>query len=446
MRPTSGTTITRLAFSFIFLFVPAIAFAQRWEQVDPGEIPTVQTLNDVWVNASISDGEPSLGIFSVGDGGTILFSDGEVWGEQESNTPWNLNGVWGRSSEDVFAVGDAGITLHFDGENWEEQENDTPWNLNDVWGDPTSNIVFAVGDRGTILSSSGGDWGEVQSGTLWDLNTIWGFSPSDIYAAGDNGTILHFDGVFWEEQESGTIQHLNSVWGASSDNVYAVGDNGTILRYDGDEWTHASSDPSFIARLNSIWGTSPCNIYAVGELSGLVGTVLHFDGSTWSIQDSLVTTFFDPDTVLPLKGIYGASIRNAYAIGKEGFVLSLDPQDAVSPVVCSTSPGNGSEGVAVDTDISAIFSAVMDSATITGATFILTAGSDAIEGAVTYSDNTAVFDPEGNLAYSTTYTATLSTNIEDNLGVPLETEHRWTFTTRSEPSDSDGSCFISIAR
>ena len=448
MRLKSGTMVWMLWFFLPLLCTSAPSFAQRWEQVDPGEIPTVRMLNDVWVGASISDGRVDLRIFSVGEEGTILSSDGEIWEEQESGTIQDLNGVWGISPENVFAVGNAGVTIHFDGDTWEEQESGPPWDLNDVWGDPTGQAIVAVGDSGTILSFDGDTWVEMGNNNHWDLNGIWGFSPRDIFAVGVNGTILHFDGEAWKEQESGTItiQNLNSVWGTSSDNVYAVGDEGTILRYDGNTWTDASGNLSSIAALNSVWGTSPCNIYAVGESSSLVGTILHFDGSSWSVQDSLVSVFSDSDVIDPLKGIHGASIRNIYAVGKEGFVMSFDPQDDAFPAVCSTSPAHGSEGVAVDADISAVFSAVMDPATVTGDTFTLVAGSDTVEGTVFYSDNTAVFDPDGNLAYATTYTATLSANVKDNLGVPLENDFRWTFTTQNEPTDTDGSCFISVAR
>ena len=446
MRLKSRTMVWMLWFFLPLLCVPARSFAQRWEQVDPGEIPTVRTLNDVWVGASISDGRVDLRIFSVGEEGTILSSDGEIWEEQESGTIQNLNGVWGISPENVFAVGNAGVTIHFDGDTWEEQESGPPWDLNDVWGDPTGQAIVAVGDNGTILSFDGDAWVQMGNNNHRDLNSVWGFSPRDIFAVGVNGTILHFDGEAWEEQESGTVttQNLNSVWGTSSDNVYAVGNNGTILRYDGNTWTDASGNLSSIAALNSVWGTSPCNIYAAGELSA--GTILHFDGSSWSVQDSLVSVFSDSDVINPLKDIHGASIRNIYAVGKEGFVMSLDPQDDAFPAVCSTSPAHGSEGVAVDADISAVFSAVMDPATVTSGTFTLVAGSDTVEGTVFYSDNTAVFDPDGNLAYATTYTATLSANVKDNLGVPLENDFRWTFTTQNEPTDKDGSCFISVAR
>jgi hypothetical protein len=37
--------------------------------------------------------------------------------------------------------------------------------------------------------------------------------------------------------KTGTVPHLRAVWGSSESEVYAVGDDGTILHYDGSTWT-----------------------------------------------------------------------------------------------------------------------------------------------------------------------------------------------------------------
>ncbi len=435
------------AFSLVFVFMITPAFAQRWVQADPDDIPTDFVLNDVWVNATVPDDsdEVSLAIFSVADAGRILFSDGGNWVLQPSPTVNRLNGIWGSAADDVFAVGDAGTVLHFNGEIWEEQESNTPWDLNDVWGSAPGS-VYAVGDNGTIMHFNGEVWEEQESNTPWDLNGVWGSFPRDVYAVGDNGTMMYFNGEIWKGQVSNTPWNLNGIWGNHPCDVYAVGDNGTILRYRGVTWTGATSDPSFVATLNAVWGTSPCNVYAVGQSSELVGTVLHFDGSSWAIQDGLVTT--DPITpVIPsLKGIHGGSIRDIRAVGSTGFVMGYDPEADLFPTLCSVFPAGGTQGAAVDTMITATFSTAMSSASITDSSFTLSGPSGAVEGSVSYSSNAAVFSPGANLAYETTYTVTLSDTITDDLGFGLENGYSWTFTTTGEPADSDGSCFISVAR
>ena len=442
-------------FSLVFVFTITPAFAQKWEQVAPGDIPTDFVLNDVWVSATMPDDsdEVSLAIFAVGDTGTILFSDGETWVSRASGTSWNLNGVWGTSADSVFAVGDAGTIIRFNGEIWQEQESNTPSNLHDVWGTTSGALskFFAVGDQGTVVHYDGTDWTPMTSGVTFDLHSVWGSSPTDVFAVGQYGTIIHFNGESWTKQASGTIRNLSGVWGSSSRNVYAVGDNGTILRYDGRTWTSAVSDPPLVAALrdttlNAVWGTSPCNVYVAGQSSELVGTILHFDGSSWTIQDNLVETNPPLQVIPSLKGIHGDSIRDIYAVGRTGFVMRSNPETDIFPTLCSIFPADGAQGVVVDTVVSAVFSAVMSTASITEDSFTLAGPSGKVEGSVSYSDNTAVFRPDRDLAFETTYTVTLKDTITDDLGFPLEIDFTWSFTTRGEPAESHGSCFISVAR
>jgi hypothetical protein len=62
---------------------------------------------------------------------------------------------------------------------------------------------------------------------------------------------------------SGTSESLYGVWGASSSNVFAVGSQGTILHYDGSTWsTMASGTTSW--ELTAVWGASASDVYSVG--------------------------------------------------------------------------------------------------------------------------------------------------------------------------------------
>jgi hypothetical protein len=94
--------------------------------------------------------------------------------------------------------------------------------------------------------------------------------------------------------------------------------------------------------------------------------------------------------------------------------------------------------VAVTSKVRAAFTEAngMDAGTINGSTFLLRdAQGSAVSGSVSYDPNTmtAAFSPSGELAYGTTYTATLTTGVTDRAGNPLAAPYSWSFTTAPTP-------------
>jgi hypothetical protein len=113
--------------------------------------------------------------------------------------------------------------------------------------------------------------------------------------------------------------------------------------------------------------------------------------------------------------------------------------DTTPPTVASVSPANNATGVNVETNVQAIFSEALDSATVTGASFELrtTAGA-LVPAAVTYDSGTrtATLDPTAALAYSTGYTATIkggASGVKDLAGNALAADYVWSFTTAAPP-------------
>ena len=104
--------------------------------------------------------------------------------------------------------------------------------------------------------------------------------------------------------------------------------------------------------------------------------------------------------------------------------------DVTAPTVSSTLPSGAATGVAVNGAITTTFSEAMDSATITDATFTL-AGAAPVLGVVALNDagTVATFTPSANLAFNTSYTATITVGAKDVAGNALASNHVWTFTT-----------------
>jgi Ice-binding-like/Bacterial Ig-like domain len=150
------------------------------------------------------------------------------------------------------------------------------------------------------------------------------------------------------------------------------------------------------------------------------------------------TATFTPTNVLAASTLFTATITTG-AKDLTGFGLAADYiwtfTTAPPPTVVSTVPTNLAAGVAINTLVSATFSAAMDPATITGTTFTLTGpGATPVAGVVTSSGSTATFTPTNILAANTLFTATITTGAKDPTGNPLAANYVWTFTTAPPPT------------
>jgi hypothetical protein len=108
--------------------------------------------------------------------------------------------------------------------------------------------------------------------------------------------------------------------------------------------------------------------------------------------------------------------------------------DTTPPTVTSTIPASGATGVPINQIISATFSKAMDPSTISTATFTLTGpGTTPVSGAVAYAalGTAAIFTPTSNLAPNTTFTATITTGVQDVAGNALASNYVWSFITGS---------------
>ncbi len=106
-------------------------------------------------------------------------------------------------------------------------------------------------------------------------------------------------------------------------------------------------------------------------------------------------------------------------------------EDNTAPTVDSTVPVDNAVDVTVNTLVTATFSEAIDNTTVDGTSFFVSDGVGNVVGTVSVSpDNTTVtFTSSAFLADNTVYTATLTTDITDRAGNPLESDYTWSFTT-----------------
>jgi len=118
---------------------------------------------------------------------------------------------------------------------------------------------------------------------------------------------------------------------------------------------------------------------------------------------------------------------NALAID---YVWTFTTEDITPPTVTSTIPVNNAINVLVNNNLSVTFSEAMDDSTITNLTFVVEGpGTTPVNGTVTLTGTTAIFNPAADLAGSTLFTATVTTGAEDLSGNALVSDFVWTFTT-----------------
>lgn len=139
------------------------------------------------------------------------------------------------------------------------------------------------------------------------LRAISGTGPDNIFAGGDSGKMIHYDGTQWKEQNTGFTDRVFGLYCAAEDDVFAATEWGKIYRYDGSVWTLVFNTAT-MTKVRGIWGSSANDVYAVGDdVTGLSGVLVHFDGDSWTEQ----VGFFSK----PPKGVYGIDSDNVFVIG-----------------------------------------------------------------------------------------------------------------------------------
>ncbi|MDH4154238.1 MAG: Ig-like domain-containing protein [Nitrospira sp.] len=162
-----------------------------------------------------------------------------------------------------------------------------------------------------------------------------------------------------------------------------------------------------------------------------------------TVSYSGTTTTFTPSANLASSTTYTATITTGvtdlagnHLIGAYSwnFTTGVAP-DTTPPSVISTNPASGTSGVGVTANITAAFSEAIAPSTINASSFLLKdSGNNPITGTASYSGNTATFSPGANLAFSTSYTATITTAVTDVVGNALASNYSWTFVTAAAPT------------
>ncbi len=153
-----------------------------------------------------------------------------------------------------------------------------------------------------------------------------------------------------------------------------------------------------------------------------------------NVTYSGTTAFFTPSDDLLPNTLYTANITTGVT-SETGIPLAADHTwtfttlSALVPMVTLTDPQDNATNVVLNKTVTANFNMPMDPLTLNTTTFTLYQGLTLVEGVVTYTGNTASFNPAGDLLADMVYTATITTGATNLTGTPLENDFGWSFTT-----------------
>ncbi|MFO7977218.1 MAG: Ig-like domain-containing protein, partial [Bacteroidales bacterium] len=169
---------------------------------------------------------------------------------------------------------------------------------------------------------------------------------------------------------------------------------------------------------------------AKSEAVNVSGTFSYSENtSTFTPASALIeNTTYTGTITTGAKDVAGYSLAENYVWS---FTTGTLPDENL-PTVISTDPVDLAANIALNKTISALFSESMDQASVNESTFTLFQDTINIEGVVSYSELSAVFNPNDDLLTGTEYTATITNAVTDIAGNPMELDYTWTFTTESE--------------
>lgn len=142
---------------------------------------------------------------------------------------------------------------------------------------------IAVEASGRIATWNGSAW-SVAELTGWPQYTSVGglaVIGADVYAVG-RGRIARSDGAVIRSYDAGTWRDLAAIGGVGPSDLWTAGQGGTLLHWDGSTWSRATSGTEnflgglLVVSANDVWAWTGTDA-AYRTLS-----LLHYDGHAWS--------------------------------------------------------------------------------------------------------------------------------------------------------------------
>ncbi len=303
-----------------------------------------------------------------------------------------VQGIWGSGPNDVYAISGIG-GYHWDGSSWStvvdigfESSSISGSGPDDVWianfglqhfdgtswstvtGAPEATSVAVAGPNDVWVAATdvyhfdGSAWSVSLAVALPSIShvavstvAVGAGGSHDVWAAGTSfgttddaeGYLAHFDGTSWTANPNAPTP-VSFVAGTPTFGDLAVGQGGDILTLTSTPTVSFAAQQQYTSLvMRGVWGSSPDDMWAVGEQ----GTVLHFDGQSVAKVPTTVTA--------NLTDVWGTGPTDVWIVGEGGTLLHFDGQSLASLQA----------GTAVD--LESVFTASFDDVWIGGHTSTL---------------------------------------------------------------------------
>jgi len=365
-----------------------------------------------------------------------------------ANLPQNTTITISGTAVDAGGGQVAGIEISLDnGATWHRAIGRASWTYS--WGTGTPKTVTiktrAVDDSGNIETPGAGITVNVTTAQVTCPCSIWAPTQTPINTGEADSSAIEV-GVKFRSTAAGFISairfykdpsnngaHIVNLW--SSSGLLLATATSTSESPSG--WQQVSLPSPIAISANTTYVASyhtTSGFYSDDEQYFAVSGVAN--GPLQALQDGI-----DGHNGVYRLGVTGfpSSAFNSDNYWVDVVYVTTAPPDTTPPTVSSTTPINGSSGLAVNGNVTAMFSEAMNASTITSTNFELRNPSNVLVSAtVSYNSGlrTATLNPNADLAVSTTYTARIhsgSTGVKDSAGNALATDYVWSFTTSGPP-------------
>ena len=276
--------------------------------------------------------------------------------------------------------------------------------------DPESQVIArAMQDYGVIVADNGSNFFATGASYSVDANNNFAMTWND----NDIQDSIHgLKSLTYSDFEVVNLAPVVTGLSASS------GSAGSTITVNGANFSGAAG------HLQVFFGSTAATNVTVVDDSHVTAVV---PAGTGMVDVTVQSGVTEPDTENINNPVFGYGTSTVTTADR----FTYGGSNTTPPTVTSQSPTSGATNVAVNTTVSGTFSEAVQSSTIS--LVLKNSAGNAVSGSVAYnsSTQTETLTPSAALAYSTTYTATLS-GAKDQAGNTMSPVS-WSFTTAAAP-------------